>query len=280
MPRVELTELLDAGTHFGHISRRWNPKMKPYIFMVKNGIHLIDIRKTQDLIDVACEEISSLVAQGKRVLFVGTKRQAQGIIESEAKRCQEFYIVDRWLGGLLTNFVTIRKSVKRLNNIVKMESDGTFDKITKKEALVLSREKAKLETTLSGIADMSHLPGALYVVDIRKEAIAVQEARRLGIPVFALVDSNTDPTLVDFPIPANDDAVKSIQLITEAFVDAVIEGKETQEAQAMRVAVEAAAEESERREAEEKSEAEGQRRKVTRRRRRTPDQPQVETPQS
>jgi len=271
MPRVELSELLDAGSHFGHITRRWNPKMKPYIFMEKNGIHLLDLRKTQDLIDVACDEITALVGSGKRILFVGTKKQAKPIIESEAVRCKEFYITDRWLGGLLTNFVTIRKSVKRLTNIIKMETDGTFDKITKKEVLVITREKIKLETTLSGIVEMNRLPGALFVIDIKKEAIAILEARRLGIPVFAIVDTNADPTMVDFPIPANDDAVKSIQLITEALVDAVIEGKEAQEARTIRESEDAAAEERERRE-EIKTDTEEQRPRKKVARRRTPDQ--------
>jgi len=238
MPRVELTELLEAGAHFGHITRRWNPKMKPYIFMEKNGIHLLDLNKTQDLLDIACDEATRIVSEGKHILFVGTKKQAKEIVKTEAERCKEFYIVDRWLGGLLTNFVTIRRSVKRLNNIVKMETDGTFDKITKKETLVLTRERQKLETTLSGVVDMIMLPVALFVIDIKKEAISILEAKRLGIPVFAVVDTNTDPTLVDFPIPANDDAVKSIQLILETFVDAVIEGKEKQQIQTSREAIE------------------------------------------
>jgi len=268
MPRVELSELLDAGVHFGHITRRWNPKMKPYIFMAKNGIHLLDLRKTQDLIDVACDEITNLVSAGKRVLFVGTKKQAKAIIESEAKRCNEFFIVDRWLGGLLTNFVTIRKSVKRLNNIIKMETDGTFEKITKKERLILDREKTKLQASLSGIVDMMRLPGALFIVDIKKESIAVQEAKRLGIPVFAIVDTNTDPTIVDFPIPANDDALKSIQLITETFVDSIIEGKETQSAIAIREVEASAEEESESKRDDEKKETDDRRtrKKVTKRR--------------
>ena len=268
MPRVELSELLDAGVHFGHITRRRNPKMKPYIFMAKNGIHLLDLRKTQDLIDVACDEITNLVSAGKRVLFVGTKKQAKAIIESEAKRCNEFFIVDRWLGGLLTNFVTIRKSVKRLNNIIKMETDGTFEKITKKERLILDREKTKLQASLSGIVDMMRLPGALFIVDIKKESIAVQEAKRLGIPVFAIVDTNTDPTIVDFPIPANDDALKSIQLITETFVDSIIEGKETQSAIAIREVEASAEEESESKRDDEKKETDDRRtrKKVTKRR--------------
>ncbi|MEK7264405.1 MAG: 30S ribosomal protein S2 [Bacteroidota bacterium] len=254
MARVELSELLEAGSHFGHITRRWNPKMKPFIFTQKNGIHILDLRKTQDLIDVACDEITQLTSQGKRVLFVGTKKQAKKIFQTEAMRCNEHYVTHRWLGGLLTNFVTIRKSVKRYSNIVKMETDGTFDKITKKEKLQLMREKLKLDNTLSGVVDMTKLPGALFIVDIKKEAIAVREARRLGIPVFAFVDTNTDPTEIDFPIPANDDATKSIQLIAETISDAVIEGKEVASANAIKNAAETVNEEDEK-ESREKREA-------------------------
>ncbi len=224
MPRVELAELLSAGAHFGHLTRRWNPKMKPYIFMERNGIHIIDLKKTQHLLDETCNAISNLVAEGKKVLFVGTKKQAKEVIEAEAKRAHQYYICDRWLGGALTNFTTIRKSVKRLTNIEKMETDGTFDKITKKEILFLSREKEKLQKTLSGVVEMTRLPGALFVVDVKKESIAVQEAKRLGVPVFAIVDTNCDPDGIDYVIPANDDALKSIQLIAKAVADAIVEG--------------------------------------------------------
>lgn len=224
MPRVELAELLSAGAHFGHLTRRWNPKMKPYIFMERNGIHIIDLKKTQQLLDETCNAISNLVAEGKKVLFVGTKKQAKEVIEAEAKRAHQYYICDRWLGGALTNFTTIRKSVKRLTNIEKMETDGTFDKITKKEILFLSREKEKLQKTLSGVVEMTRLPGALFVVDVKKESIAVQEAKRLGVPVFAIVDTNCDPDGIDYVIPANDDALKSIQLIAKAVTDAIVEG--------------------------------------------------------
>lgn len=226
MPRVELADLLNAGSHFGHLTRRWNPRMKPFIFMERNGIHIIDLKKTQELLEVACGAISQIVGEGKRVLFVGTKKQASMVVQEEARRCGQFYVSERWLGGMLTNFTTIRKSVKRLTNIEKMESDGTYDKITKKETLVLDREKEKLQSVLSGVVEMTRLPGALFVVDIRKEEIAVKEARRLGIPVFAIVDSNCDPTVVDYPIPANDDAIKSIQTITKIFADAIIEGSQ------------------------------------------------------
>ncbi len=231
MARVELADLLNAGAHFGHLTRRWNPKMKPFIFMERNGIHIIDLKKTQELLEAACNALSAIVAEGRRVLFVGTKKQASQVIEEEARRCNQFYVSERWLGGMLTNFATIRKSVKRLTNIEKMETDGTYDKITKKEALVLDREKEKLQKVLSGVVEMTRLPGALFVVDIRKEEIAVNEARRLSIPVFAIVDTNCDPTLVNYPIPANDDAIKSIQTITKLLADAVLEGSERNAAQ-------------------------------------------------
>jgi small subunit ribosomal protein S2 len=226
MPKVELADLLNAGAHFGHLTRRWNPKMKPFIFMERNGIHIIDLKKTQELLEVACQAISHIVGDGRRILFVGTKKQASQVIEEEAKRCNQFYVSQRWLGGMLTNFTTIRKSVKRLTNIEKMETDGTYDKITKKEILVLDREKEKLQGVLSGVVEMTRLPGALFIVDIKKEEIAVLEARRLGIPVFAIVDTNCDPTRVDYPIPANDDAIKSIQTILKIVCDAALEGSE------------------------------------------------------
>ena len=230
MPRVELADLLNAGAHFGHLTRRWNPKMKPFIFMERNGIHIIDLKKTQELLEIACGAVANVVGEGRRILFVGTKNQARGVIEDEAKRCGQLYVADRWLGGMLTNFTTIRKSVKRLTNIEKMETDGTYDKLTKKEILVLDREKEKLSNVLSGVVEMTRLPGALYVVDIKKEEIAVSEAKRLGIPVFAIVDTNCNPSLVDYPIPANDDAIKSIQTITKFIADAVIEGSERSQA--------------------------------------------------
>jgi len=226
MPRVEVAELLAAGCHFGHLTRRWNPKMRPYIFMERNGIHIIDLMKSRQLLEDASNAISNIVAEGKRILFVGTKKQAKDIIKEEAVRTGEFYVSERWLGGCLTNFTTIRKSVKRLTNIEKMESDGTFDKITKKEALTLMREKEKLNNVLSGVVEMSRLPGALFVVDVKKESIAVKEAHRLSIPVFAIVDTNCDPDGIDYVIPANDDAIKSVQVITRVIADAVAEGKQ------------------------------------------------------
>jgi small subunit ribosomal protein S2 len=239
MPRIEVAELLAAGCHFGHLTRRWNPKMRPYIFMQRNGIHIIDLMKSRQLLEDACNAISNTVAEGKRVLFVGTKKQAKDIIREEAVRCSQFYVSERWLGGCLTNFTTIRKSVKRLTNIEKMETDGTFDKLTKKEVLFLGRERDKLNKVLSGVVEMTRLPGALFVVDVKKEAIAVKEAKRLGIPVYAIVDTNCDPTPIDHVIPANDDAMKSVQTITKAIADAVIEGRERASAHEMEAAVEA-----------------------------------------
>jgi small subunit ribosomal protein S2 len=224
MPRIELEALLQAGAHFGHLTRRWNPKMKPFIFMERNGIHIIDLKKTQEMADDLFTAVSNIIAEGKKILFVGTKQQAADVVKEEAKRCNAYYVTERWMGGMLTNFQTIRKSVKRLTNIEKMENDGTFDKLTKKERLMLSRERDKLQEVLQGVVEITRLPGIIYVVDINKEDIAVKEARRLGIPVAAIVDTNTDPGLVDFPIPANDDALKSIQLITKVVADAVIDG--------------------------------------------------------
>jgi small subunit ribosomal protein S2 len=239
MPRVEVAELLAAGCHFGHLTRRWNPKMRAYIFMERNGIHIIDLMKTRILLEEACNAIANISAEGKRILFVGTKKQAKDVIREEAVRTGEFYVSERWLGGSLTNFTTIRKSVKRLTNIEKMESDGTFDKITKKEGLFLQREKEKLNNVLSGVVDMTRLPGALFVVDVKKEAIAVKEANRLNIPVFAIMDTNCDPDGIDYVIPANDDAIKSVQVITKAFADAVLEGKERSSARQAEMSAEA-----------------------------------------
>ena len=224
MKKVDLTQLIESGAHFGHLTRRWNPKMKSYIFMEKNGIHIIDLKKTQTHLTESAEELAKLVADGKKVLFVGTKKQAKNVIETEARRCGQNWVSERWLGGMLTNFSTIRKSVKRLSNIEKQETDGTFDKITKKERLFLTREKDKLKKVLEGVETMGKLPGALFIVDIKKEDIAVQEAHRLNIPVFAIVDTNCDPDEVDYLIPANDDAVKTVEIITQYMADAVIEG--------------------------------------------------------
>jgi small subunit ribosomal protein S2 len=225
MATMELTHLIEAGAHFGHLTRRWNPKMKPFIFMEKNGIHIIDLKKSLGLLNQAYQEMVEAVSQGGSILFVGTKKQAKGVIESEAKRCGMNWVSERWLGGMLTNFSTIRKSVKRLQNIEKQETDGTFEKITKKERLFLTRERDKLKKILEGVETMSKLPGAIFVVDIKKEDIAVKEAKRLNIPVFAMVDTNCDPDPIDHVIPANDDAVKTIELIIKHMSDAVIEGQ-------------------------------------------------------
>jgi small subunit ribosomal protein S2 len=225
MATIELTHLIEAGAHFGHLTRRWNPKMKPYIFMEKNGIHIIDLKKSVGLLDQAYQAMVEAVSQGGSILFVGTKKQAKGVIESEAKRCGMNWVSERWLGGMLTNFSTIRKSVKRLQDIEKQETDGTFEKITKKERLFLTRERDKLKKILEGVETMSKLPGAIFVVDIKKEDIAVKEAKRLSIPVFAMVDTNCDPDPIDHVIPANDDAVKTIELIIKNMADAVFEGQ-------------------------------------------------------
>ncbi len=221
---VSLQDLLVAGAHFGHLTRRWNPKMKKYIFMARNGIYVIDLKKTLECLRTATDEIIRITRGGDRVLFVGTKKQAKDIIKTEAERSSAFFINDRWLGGTLTNFTTIKKSIRRLKNIEKMATDGTYDKLTKKEILGLEREREKLDVVLGGIRDMNKLPGAVFIVDTKKESIAVSEARKLNIPVFAVIDTNSDPDLIDFPIPANDDAFKSINLITRAIADAVLEG--------------------------------------------------------
>jgi small subunit ribosomal protein S2 len=221
---IQIEQLLDSGAHFGHLTRRWNPKMAKFIFTEKNGIHFIDLRKTQILIDIANEAIHRIASSGRGILFVGTKVQIKDIIEEQAKKCNQPYVCERWLGGMLTNFATIRKSIKRLNTIDKMEVDGTFEKITKKERLLLTREKDRLRKVFGGIEDMTRLPGALFIVDIKKEHIAVKEAKILGIPVIALVDTNVDPEEVDIPIPANDDSAKTVELIAGLFAKTIEEG--------------------------------------------------------
>ncbi len=239
MPSVSLEQLLAAGTHFGHLTRRWDPKMKEYIFMQKNGIHIIDLKKTQINLDRALQAIREVVSEGYEVLFVGTKIQAKEIIESEAKRCGQFYVAHRWLGGMLTNFTTIKKSIKHYKNLVKMSTDGTYEKISKKERLMIEREKEKLFAVLGGIEEMKRLPGIVFVVDTKKEQIAVREARKMNIPVVAMLDTNADPTIIDFPIPANDDAAKSISLITGKIADMVIEARQkVKETKALEEAVE------------------------------------------
>jgi len=226
MPAVTVEALLESGAHFGHLTRRWNPKMRPFIFMERNGIHIIDLRKTQLLIDIARDAAHDVASQGRGVLFVGTKNQAKNAVEHEAKRSHSNYVSERWLGGMLTNFTTIRKSIKRLTTIDKMEIDGTFEKITKKERLMLGRERDRLRKVFGGIEDMTRIPGLLVVVDIKKEHLAIKEAKILGIPVIGIVDTNSDPGEVDFPIPANDDSIKSVDLITKILADAIAEGRE------------------------------------------------------
>jgi small subunit ribosomal protein S2 len=227
MRNVSIEDLLLSGAHFGHLTRRWNPKMKKYIFMERNGIHIIDLKKTHELLQEAQNSISKIIGEGKTIMFVGTKKQAKEVVKHEAARCSMPYVTERWLGGMLTNFVTIRKSIKRYNNIVKMEADGTINNYQKKERLMLSREKDKLEKVLGGIVAMNKLPGAIYMIDVKKEHIAVDEARKLGIPIYAIVDTNCDPDLIEYPIPANDDAVKSIELITSAIADTIVDTKQT-----------------------------------------------------
>lgn len=225
MADVKIQDLLLAGCHFGHLTRRWNPKMKPYIFMERNGIHIIDLKKTLINLQRAQEALKNIVQKGGDVLLVGTKKQAKDIIQLEAERCNMPYVTERWLGGTLTNFITIKKSVKRLKNLEKKSTDGTYDKVTKKEILQIEREKEKLNTVLGGIRDMNHLPAAVFIVDAKKEAIAVREANRLNIPVFGLADTNTDPDPIDYIVPCNDDAFKAINLVTHALVDAIMDAQ-------------------------------------------------------
>lgn len=226
MSVVTMKQLLESGVHFGHQTRRWNPKMAEYIFTERNGIYIIDLQKTVKLIDKAYDFVKNMTAEGKTVLFVGTKKQAQQSIELEAKRCGMFYVNQRWLGGMLTNFSTIRKRVDRLLQLERMEKDGTFKLLTKKEVIKLKHEQEKLEKFLSGIKNMKRLPDVVYVVDPRKERIAILEARKLGIPVVAIVDTNCDPDEIDLIIPGNDDAIRAVKLISATIADAVIEGKQ------------------------------------------------------
>ena len=221
-----MKELLEAGVHFGHQAKRWNPKMKKYIFGERNGIYIIDLQKTLKLFKEAYDFVRTTAAQGKDVLFVGTKKQAQDAITEEAKRCGMYYVSSRWLGGMLTNFSTIRKSIDRLKKIEKMKEDGTYDKLTKKEVAGLEKERTKLERILSGIKTMPGLPSVVFIIDPRKEDIAVHEANKLGIPVVAVVDTNCDPDNIDYVIPGNDDAIRAIRLMASKIADAVIEGRQ------------------------------------------------------
>jgi len=224
MSKITTEELLDAGVHFGHLTRKWNPKMAPYIFMEKNGIHIIDLNKTVVKLDEAASAIKNIVKSGRKILYVATKKQAKEMVAAEAQRVNMPFVTERWLGGMLTNFATVRKSIKKMQNIDKLSTDGTYSNISKKERLMFDREKLKLQKLFGGIADLNRLPAALFIVDIKREHIAVAEAQRLNIPTFAIVDTNSDPTLVDYAIPANDDAAKSIQLIAKYITDAVVEG--------------------------------------------------------
>jgi small subunit ribosomal protein S2 len=224
MPRTNFKELLDAGVHFGHLKRKWNPAMAPYIFMERNGIHIIDLEKTVVKIDEAASAMKHIAKSGKKVLFVATKKQAKEIVAEKVKAVNMPYVTERWPGGMLTNFPTIRKAVKKMSSIDKMATDGTFLNLSKRERLQVTRQRAKLEKTLGSIIDLTRLPSALFVVDVTKEHIAVREAKRLGIPVFAMVDTNSDPSDIEFPIPANDDASKSISLIIGILCQAIEEG--------------------------------------------------------
>lgn len=265
---ASVEELLKAGAHFGHLTRRWNPKMREFIFMQRNGIHIIDLNKTHALLQEALDELGKVARSGKKVLFVGTKKQAQEIIRTEAQRCDMPYVTHRWLGGMLTNFVTIKKSISRMEEIHAMQTDGTYDNITKKERLMLDREKQKLEDVMGGISKMGRLPGALFVVDIVKENIAVNEALKLNIPIFAMVDTNCDPDVPDYIIPSNDDAAKAIQLIASNIADTIIEGMAEREAyQEEQLAAESMAKETGDEESPEKEEMTEDDVKPTRRKR-------------
>ena len=224
MQSVSTQELLDAGVHFGHLKRKWNPKMSPYIFMERNGIHIIDLNKTSNKLDEATAALKQVAKSGKKILFVATKKQAKEIVSKAADSVNMPFITERWPGGMLTNFATVRKSIKKMSGFDKMAKDGTFDNISKKERLQITRQKAKLESYLGSISDMNRIPATIFIVDINKEHIAVSEAKKLNIPTIAICDTNTDPTQIDFPIPANDDASKSVQLIMDVVISAIQEG--------------------------------------------------------
>jgi small subunit ribosomal protein S2 len=224
MARTTYQDLLDAGVHFGHLTRKWDPKMAQYIFMERNGIHIIDLNKTLSKVEDAAAAIKQIVKSGRKVLFVATKKQAKDIVADYAKSVNMPFVTERWLGGMLTNFATVRKSIKKMSNIDKLTKDGTYSNLSKKERLMIQRERVKLESLLGGIADLNRLPAALFMIDVKKEHIAVAEALKLSIPTFAMVDTNSDPSNIDFPIPANDDATKSISLITGIMIQAIQEG--------------------------------------------------------
>ena len=243
MSRTNFDTLLEASCHFGHLKRKWNPAMAPYIFMEKNGIHIIDLHKTVVKVDEAAEALKNIAKSGRKILFVATKKQAKSVIAEKATSINMPYVIERWPGGMLTNFATIRKAVKKMANIYKLTADGTYANLSKREILQISRQRAKLEKNLGSVADLTRLPAALFVVDVLKEHIAVREANRLGIPVFGIVDTNSNPDNVDFVIPANDDASKSVEVILDACVAAIAEGLEERKAE--RIDAEAAAEKGE-----------------------------------
>jgi len=224
MPRTTFNELLDAGVHFGHLKRKWNPSMAPYIFMERNGIHIIDLYKTIAKIEEAASAMKQIAKSGKKILFVATKKQAKELVAEKVRQINMPYVTERWPGGMLTNFATIRKAVRKMTSIDKLMNSPSYNNLSKKERLTITRERTKLEKNLGSIADLNRLPAAIFIVDILKEHIALAEARKLNIPIFAIVDTNSDPRLVDFPIPANDDASKSIQLVVEIMVNAIEEG--------------------------------------------------------
>ena len=271
MSRTNFDQLLEAGCHFGHLKRKWNPAMAPYIFMERNGIHILDLHKTVAKIDEAAEALKQITKSGKKVLFVATKKQAKDIVAQKATSVNMPYVTERWPGGMLTNFTTIRKAVKKMSAIDKMSKDGTFDNLSKREKLQIARQRAKLEKTLGSIADLNRLPSALFVVDVLKEHIAVAEANRLGIPVFAMVDTNSDPSNIDYVIPANDDASKSIELILDTVCAAMKEGLEERKVEKVDVAAA---------EGEEEGEDKAPKKTRTRVGRRKPQAEDVEAPEA
>jgi len=226
---ITIKDLLGAGVHFGHQTKRWNPKMKKFIFTARSGIYIIDLQKTLKCLEIACEKVREVVTEGKSLLFVGTKKQAKEVVKEKALSCGAFFVTERWLGGMLTNFQTIRQNVKRLKDLERMRDDGTFDKLTKKEVLKLEKDRMKLEKVLGGIKEMNRPPGLLYIVDAKKERIAVAEGSKLGIPIAAIIDTNSDPDPISFPIAANDDAIKSIKVITHQIAEAALEAQKLKE---------------------------------------------------
>ena len=250
--QTQFKEMLDAGVHFGHLTRKWNPNMAPYIFDEKKGIHIIDLNKTSAKLDEACKAMSQVAKSGKKILFVATKKQAKAILDEKIKPTGMPYITERWSGGMLTNFATVRKAIRKMSSIDKMQQDGTFDTLSKRERLQISRQRDKLEKTLGGIAELTRLPAAIFIVDIHKEHIALQEAKKLNITTFAMVDTNSDPTKVEFPIPSNDDASKSIAVILDKVANAIMEGMDERKASKEKAAAQEK-KEAEKKEAEKKA---------------------------